>query len=152
MSVWNNLLDESARKSILVVDDEHMVRLSVVALVKHILGNGKADIHQADGVKAALAKLQAKRFDLVISDVSMKDGNGGDILEAHPKQPILFMTGHRDVKRVGKSTDVIHKPFDMGELDKALSRFLGEGVEDGVNKILEGEAIKSVVNLLLERT
>lgn len=83
---------------ILVVDDEEHIR----EIVCFDLEEFGAQTFQAGSGNQALKVLAKQPIDLVISDVSMPDGTGIDLLGAiHELSPIgisfLFMTGYADI-------------------------------------------------------
>ena len=117
---------------ILVVDDEPDVRELVEAL---LAGPGR-HIEGADGGRAALERLAAQPFDLVVSDLRMPEVDGVEIYRAIQRQPaprpaLLFMSGFTNAAEFVPflrevDTPVMGKPFDVPELRRAVARLLGE--------------------------
>jgi signal transduction histidine kinase/CheY-like chemotaxis protein len=58
--------------SILVVDDEGDVR----DLLRFVLESCGMEVHDAGGAREALAKVEARRFDLIVSDIGMPEEDG----------------------------------------------------------------------------
>lgn len=107
---------------VLVVDDDVLLRSSVAA----VLTDEGYEVELAgDGVDA-LAKIQARRPDVILLDVLMPRMNGKALLETlHSSAetagiPVLVMTAlhgfdsHRTIA-LG-ATDLVEKPFDVDEL------------------------------------
>ncbi|MGE0431845.1 MAG: sigma-54-dependent transcriptional regulator [Planctomycetota bacterium] len=102
--------------SILVVDDESNMR-HVLAVM---LSDGGHSVAEAGGVTAALREIESRRFDLVITDQRMPDGDGLSLLaacsEADPTLPVILLTAYAtidlavDAMRKG-AFDFITKPF-----------------------------------------
>jgi CheY-like chemotaxis protein len=82
-------------KRFLVIDDEDNIRQ---ALTGSLQTRFDAVVTQATSGNEAIALLKDNSFDLVISDVSMPDGTGLDVLkflmEINSKTPLIFFTGN----------------------------------------------------------
>jgi DNA-binding NtrC family response regulator len=116
--------------SVLVVDDDDAVGLSLSALLKQA-GHAPTWVSSAE---AALATLEKKPFDLVISDVRMPGRSGLDLLRAvrqrWPGVPVVIITAHGTVPMAVEAmrdgaADFMLKPFARDEVlfvvKKALS-------------------------------
>jgi DNA-binding response OmpR family regulator len=122
---------------ILLVDDDAALR---DALHRTLVGAGY-EVEDASGGTAALQAYQRQRYDLVITDIVMAEGEGLDAiralrkLDAHVK--IIAISGGG----AGKSADylalagwfgamrVLAKPFSGEELLAAAAAVLAEGPE-----------------------
>ena len=112
---------------ILVVDDDRSVRS---ALRLNLGRNGYAVTVASDGA-SALAAMEARDFDLVLTDVKMPGMSGHELLaavqERAPDLPVVMMTGHGAVEdavtamRAG-AADYIIKPVSRDELLVVLQR------------------------------
>jgi DNA-binding NtrC family response regulator len=115
------------QKRILVVDDDQaMLR----ALDKVLTGEG-ARVTTAAGVGPALQHLRCKTtpFDIVLTDLRMRDGGGWRILEAVreelPRVPVIVITAfsnprlQSDCRALGV-TAFLEKPLDTQQLLAAL--------------------------------
>lgn len=117
--------------SILIVDDEKDLR----EMMREVL--------QAEGHKVqvsargtdALRELQARRFDLLITDLGMSDMPGWEVAakakELLPKLPIVVITGWlTSAELLGDKKapidQIISKPFQIQDLLAAVNRLLGE--------------------------
>ena len=88
-------------KSILVIDDDHLVVKSLVRLLE----NEGYSVSGAESGNQALDLIRDNTFDLIISDIRMPDINGiqtsyniRDFLKKNKKQaiPVIFITGYSD--------------------------------------------------------
>jgi two-component system, cell cycle sensor histidine kinase and response regulator CckA len=114
-------------KMALVVDDQPII----LKIVSRILKNAGYDVLAGDSVaegKTHVASME-KPFDIVVTDVQLADGDGGEIATAVRNRwssvPILFMSGYTadvlsqwDVN-VGEA-NLIQKPFVPGDLLKRV--------------------------------
>jgi CheY-like chemotaxis protein len=117
---------------ILVVDDEPDVR----ELVELLLAAPDRHIEGADGGRAALERLAAHPYDLVVCDLRMPEVDGIQIYRAIQQRPaprpaLLFMSGFTNAAEFvpflrEAGTPVVAKPFDVPELRLAVTRLLGE--------------------------
>jgi len=113
--------------SILVVDDEEVVRRTLVDLLD-ILGHRAS---ASPSGREALARLQAgDTFDLVILDLNMHGLDGGETLERlrriRPHQRVLLATGYSDLRVADilkrfPDVQLLVKPFGIPELTRALA-------------------------------
>jgi DNA-binding NtrC family response regulator len=112
---------------VLVVDDESSMR-RVIGL---ILKQDGHEIAEAAGVVDAREALASSRFDVVLCDQKMKDGDGKQVLasvmDADPELPVVMITAHAtvelavEVMRLG-AFDFISKPFEAEAVRMVVSR------------------------------
>ena len=109
--------------SVLVVDDETTVRNYVGAALER---NGFT-VQLADSGAAALAFLEHQRYDLLLTDISMPEMTGLEVvLEAraiHPDISIVMMSGYFEGGIPADHT-FLQKPFTIAELVKAVKSSL----------------------------
>ncbi len=123
-------------ESILVVEDEKIVRVSLVDALK---AEGHTVLSVEDGNDAILA-LEDGQFSLVITDIRLPGAGGIEILRKSqsesPTTPVIMMTAYGKIKdaveamRIG-AFDYITKPFDLDEMLITVARALN------VHKITE---------------
>ncbi len=118
-------------RRILVVDDERSLREFLTILLED---EGFATRTAAD-VAEARAQLSEDRFDLVICDLKLPDGNGLEVLQwARSKgirTPFVVITAHTtpqhalEALRSG-AAEYLSKPFEVEELKLIVHKVLGE--------------------------
>jgi CheY-like chemotaxis protein len=118
------------KKSILIIDDEEVVRNSV----SQTLQKAGYTTATAASLLEATEKIQSGPYDLIICDVMIPHIGGLELvdrLKGDPKYkstPILLMTGmDRDIlNATALSADaVLTKPFDSGQLLEQVRNQLG---------------------------
>jgi two-component system chemotaxis response regulator CheY len=90
--------------SVLVVDDSSSTVSIIRSLLRHL---GIADVDDAANGAAALLKLRAKRYGLVISDWNMEPMSGYDLLRELRGDPALKRTPFIMVTAESKTENVI---------------------------------------------
>jgi CheY-like chemotaxis protein len=126
--------------SILIADDEE----NIVVLVQHWL---TAAAHSSVGVGSAteaFAAMRQQKFDLVITDVLMPDGDGLDLIRklksAQPSARILAISGGGkyvegdDCLKMARGLGahaVVMKPFSWVQLHAAMNQALAPIPEPG---------------------
>ena len=119
------------RKTILTVDDASTMR-KVVALA---LGSAGHEVVEAEDGVAALAVLQIRHVDLVITDVNMPRMDGIEftrqarLLPKFQRTPILLLTTESDATikargRAAGATGWIVKPFKQDQLLAVVAKVL----------------------------
>ncbi len=123
-------MSDTRRATILVVEDEALVRMMITDLVSEL---GYAVV-AADDAKSALAALEAgDDVDLLLTDIGLPDIDGWALAESarrlRPSLPVLFATGYAEDprKQLAPGMAVIVKPFDTERLAKALQRLIETG-------------------------
>jgi CheY-like chemotaxis protein len=115
------------QRRILVVDDEPLV----CDAVKLMLDFDGHDVETACSGKEALAKLEASRFDLVITDYEMPGMKGDELAAAikarDTKQPVVMITAYAELLQSSGNplTGVdwlISKPFLLENLREAIAK------------------------------
>jgi len=129
-------------RPILIVDDDAALRAT---LVEQLELDGEFVTVEAASIADANAKVKADsaRFEAIILDVSLPDGDGRDLCTKWRREgvkvPILILTGSDDEQDVVRgldsgANDYIAKPFRLGELLARLRAQLRifENSEDAV--------------------
>ena len=126
-----------AEKSILIVDDELLIR---DLLYDFFMGQGwKTSI--AENGQKALDTLEKQKIDLVLTDLRMPDMDGlvltSEMRSSFPDIPVVIMTAYPSVDTAVEAlryrvTDYITKPFNINRLYKTIKAQLeiGERTED----------------------
>ncbi len=117
---------------VLVAEDEGTAARHLCALLEQ---RGMSPECAGDGV-AALARLEAERYDLLITDLRMPGLDGLELTrrahEADPELVIIVTTAHATIDgtvqalRLG-ARDYLPKPFDAAHLDAVLGRSFAAG-------------------------
>ncbi len=132
----------TAERPILIIDDDATLR---EALVEQLQVDGEFAVAEAGTVSEAESMLTGKdsRFDAIILDVGLPDGDGRDLCASLRRQgkrmPIIMLTGSDDEADVVRgldagANDYIAKPFRLAELMARLRAQLRifENSEDAV--------------------
>ena len=108
--------NDAPRATVLVVDDEASIRESLSMILEY---EGYR-VAEADGGKAALARLADRIPDAVLLDIKMPEIDGLDLLTAFRERgydmPVVIITGHGDVSTAVEATrrgayDFLEKPL-----------------------------------------
>ena len=114
---------------ILVVDDDDVIRETLCELLA-----ADHSCQTAETAEEALAKLEAQRFDVVLTDISMPGLNGTELLqrvvENYPGTPVIIISGHSD-------QDHAQRLIDRGAFDFLLKPFRLEVVEESVRRAID---------------
>jgi CheY-like chemotaxis protein len=114
-----------AGRSILVVEDEMMVLMTIEGMLEDL---GCEDVTVAATIEQALALIAAQSFDVAMLDVNLNGTKSypvADALAAHAV-PFVFSTGYCDVGATSahKHRPVLNKPFQHEKLGATLSALL----------------------------
>ncbi|SFM53082.1 two component, sigma54 specific, transcriptional regulator, Fis family [Ectothiorhodospira mobilis] len=115
---------------ILVVDDEPDIR----SLVRDILEDEGYRVSVAGTVEEARIQRRRRRFDLVLLDIWMPDGDGIGLLKewleaGGQPSPVIMMSGHGTVESAVEATrlgayDFLEKPLSLAKLTLTVERAL----------------------------
>ncbi len=116
-------------KSILIVEDEKILRISLADALKE---EGYTVLAVPDGEEAILAIRQGA-FSLIITDIRLPGISGMEVLrqsmQIAPSAPVIVMTGYGNIKdavesmRIG-AFDYITKPFNLDEMFVTVNKAL----------------------------
>lgn len=113
----------SGSPRLLFVDDE----LAVQRAFTRSMHGVDIVVECAGGVTEAIVALQSREFDVVVTDMTMTDGTGLDVLQAMlvyaPNTARLVLSGDQDVADVVKGVPVdgiMTKPWDVKRLRKMV--------------------------------
>ncbi len=126
------------RGKILIIDDEPEVR---AVLREFLEAQGHTVVEAADG-PTGLARCEAERFDLVLTDLSMPRMSGLEvaaILKRRANLPVGLITGWGDqldpAELTAKSVDfVLAKPFQLGEVLQCVGGALASAEESSSSR------------------
>jgi two-component system response regulator HydG len=116
---------------VLVVDDQRNMRVTTAI----VLRQAGYDVAEAEGGAAALERIAAEPFDVVLTDLRMGDVDGLEVLrgalEISPSVQVIVMTAFGSIESAVEAVrrgayDYLSKPFQSEELrvrvEKALER------------------------------
>jgi two-component system response regulator AtoC len=115
------------RDKIIVIDDEPNIRKILVAL----LSREGYEVFSFDGFKSAIETLNTEDVSVVITDLSMPEHSGLDVLkyckEYTPDLPVILITAFGTIEAAvtalkNGAFDFVLKPFDLGELSRILQK------------------------------
>jgi two-component system response regulator PilR (NtrC family) len=118
----------------LIVDDEPDIR----ELLSITLGRMSLAVDAAGDYASAVKKLGGEKYDLVLTDMRLPDGDGLDLVEwiqAHrPGVPVAVITAHGNVEAAVRALklgafDFISKPLDLAALRRLITATLKLGEE-----------------------
>jgi PAS domain S-box-containing protein len=121
-----------AARTVLVVDDDYIVRSLTVAVLERL----GLSVHAAAGGKEAVALFRRHRgkIDCLITDLCMPDMDGWETLAAVRKiqadLPVILCSGYDETKAMSgyhpeRIQAFLHKPYLLDDLREVLSRVLG---------------------------
>ena len=115
--------------SVLIVDDEKNIRLTVSATLKSM----KCQIDAAINGEEALAKIAQKEYDVILLDIKMPGMDGMTVLERirtiAPNVSVMMITAHGTVANAVEAmksgaVDFLQKPFTPDEIRQAVALVL----------------------------
>jgi len=133
--------------TLLLVDDDRLLLDSMTTWLRE----QGYDVLPASGREAAIRELAGRRFDLVLADIRLADGDGFEILahcrERYPQTTVVLLTGYATVEtgiealRAG-AFDLITKPLIDEELSMSIDRALAQR-----EVIAENQKLKAQLDL-----
>ncbi|HVT89466.1 MAG TPA: sigma-54 dependent transcriptional regulator [Tepidisphaeraceae bacterium] len=132
---------------ILIVDDQDMIRDSLATT----LAREGHEVTAANDGPAAITRLEAGRFDLLITDLKMPKMTGIELLaearRLRPDMPVVMMTAFATVQTAVEAMHAgayhyIQKPFDADEVKILVDRALEHS-----RLRLENQALRSMADI-----
>jgi len=129
---------EPSKYTILVVDDEELLRNLIVTFLSKL---GHSCVTAIDGVDA-LDKMKGNKIAAVVTDVKMPNMDGitltSKISMQYPELPIMVMTAFEEEDTAGLAVcagarDFIRKPFSLNEFSVRLHKMIG--YSDGFRRL-----------------
>lgn len=114
--------------SVIIVDDELFVRKGLIEMIDWESSGFKV-IDESDNGEDALAIIQAKKPDLVVTDIRMPVLDGLELIEAASKLQLetefVIISGHNDFRYAQQAVrfgvqDYVLKPIDPDDIQQAL--------------------------------
>ncbi|NWG04596.1 MAG: response regulator [Syntrophaceae bacterium] len=126
-----NLKTEHSKYTILVVDDEQLIRDLIASFLAKL---GHTCITATDGVDA-LNQLKEKKVDAVITDIKMPNMDGimltGELSSQYSDLPVMVMTAFDEEYSAGIAISIgarefIKKPFSLDEFAIRLHKMIND--------------------------
>ncbi len=116
---------EMSPLSVLLVDDEELVREGTAAMLRE-LGH---EVTEAHGGAEALARMaRSDCFDIVITDYKMPRMDGAELAlrlrETRPAMPVLLITGYTGLTEDAPGLPALPKPFRQHDLARAIAQLV----------------------------
>jgi two-component system alkaline phosphatase synthesis response regulator PhoP len=134
---------ESSKFTILVVDDEELLRKFIVTFLSQL---GYSSVTAIDGVDA-LEKMKGNKIDAVITDIKMPRMDGiiltKEISAQYPGVPVMVMTAFDEEYSAGTAISLgarefIKKPFSPDEFAIRLTKMIGDS--ETMKRVKNGKA------------
>jgi DNA-binding NarL/FixJ family response regulator len=127
--------DNSSNFRILIVDDHPAIRTGVSILLK----SRNIDVAaEADSWTEALAILEQDQFDIVLLDLTLKDGSGLNLLPELESRNIYVL-----VYTMHESSDLIKKALDQGALGYVSKQEETDILFEAIDKVANGKRFLS---------
>jgi len=116
--------------TLLIVDDDSLIRDTL-----HELFSEKHACHTADRAEQALAYLDIETYDAVLTDISMPQLSGRELLKhiqaKHPATPVIVISGLADEADARALIDMgafayFAKPFKLEDIEEAVERAIAQ--------------------------
>lgn len=140
-------LMELAGVSVLIVDDEVLLRKQIAAQLERL----GADVSQAGDLGTARSFADSLSFDFVLLDLNLPDGRGTELLKANAfgsTTAVIVMTAEAEVNtavealRLG-AADFLAKPFEPAELPLVFRRVRRSRQTDRVEQHRRSEVARN---------
>jgi PAS domain S-box-containing protein len=122
----------------LLVEDNPEVAEASAALLEQL----GYEVHAAGDAQAALEAAEARKFDLVVSDIVMAGAMDGldlarAIRERHPDVPVILVTGYSDPASLADPEfAVLRKPYQLADLSRAAAKVIAESRQPPPNNLV----------------
>ena len=116
-------------KNILIIDDDY----SLMRVLVKALSNKDFSIDTSRSISEAWLKVTKKKFDLIITDVMLPDGDGLELVEKvtkiHTESKIIVISAKNNLLTAIKSSklgvfDYLPKPIDLNDLTISVNKSL----------------------------
>ena len=138
---------QKEKRTLLLVDDDP----SLLRVLEHQLSQAGFEVQAVDSVKTAQQQLDARQFDVVVSDLSLPDGSGLDLLQSvrqmGPSTVFVIITAYGTVENALEACrqgadDYVTKPFSREQLMFTIEKALRTRMLEKENVHLRSELIK----------
>ena len=130
----------SKRPSILIVDDEESIRVSL----KILFEKENYNVEIAKNASMAIKKLKTTIFNIILTDIMMQGKTGIDLLKIlkkdYPNIAVLLMTGYASI-------DTAMESVSLGAMDYLVKPIRKETLLFSIKRCLELKKKKKIENL-----
>ena len=118
-------MQQQEKKSILIVDDEEIIREFLYEVL-----NENFEISIACDGQEAIEKLKKRKFDLIITDLKMPRVSGEEVVkyarQSDPDSKVIVISGYSSLYTVSQSVNsgacaFLSKPFSIKELVQTVN-------------------------------
>lgn len=122
-------MDDTARKSVLVVDDEEIIRSFLYEVLSE-----EYDVSLACDGDEAIDEIRKNKFDLIITDLKMPRVSGEEVVkfacDNDPRSKVIVISGFSSLYTVSQSINngacaFLSKPFSIKELMQTVVNAVG---------------------------
>ncbi|VVT15462.1 sigma-54-dependent transcriptional regulator [Erythrobacter sp. EC-HK427] len=149
-------------RTALLVEDDSAIATVIVAGLEH----EGFTVEVCDSVAGRDAALAARRFDVMLTDVMLRDGDGieslGEVRAAYPAMPVIIISAQNTLDTAVRASnnqafEYFPKPFDLDELVRAACQAAerssgtasaGEAMPDGLPLIGRSAAMQDVYRMI----
>lgn len=122
-------MDEPLRRSVLVVDDEEIIRSFLFEVLSE-----EYEVSLACDGDEAIDRIRKKRYDLIITDLKMPRVSGEEVVkfacDNDPNSKVIVISGFSSLYTVSQSINngacaFLSKPFSIKELMQTVVNAIG---------------------------
>ncbi len=122
-------MDETSRKSVLIVDDEEIIRSFLFEVLSE-----EYDVSLACDGDEAIEEIRKKKYDLIITDLKMPRVSGEEVVkfacDNDPNSKVIVISGFSSLYTVSQSINngacaFLSKPFSIKELMQTVTNAMG---------------------------
>ena len=137
-------MENVATKSVLVVDDEQVMREFLADVLEDF------SVEKAADGDEAIEKLRQRKFDLIITDMKMPRVSGEEVVkfakETYPDSKIIVISGYSSLFSVSNALGYgvcafLSKPFTIKQIRSEVEKSLELGENKGTNGMGLGNGI-----------
>ena len=137
-------------EKILLVDDNQPIR----RMIKRLFADKKYLFHEAETLKGAVGHLEKDKYDLIITDLKLPDGEGIELLKQRNandmESEIIIITAYGDVETAVKAMkdgafDFIIKPLNIDEFEIKVEKAL-----EKVALTQDNERLRETINIMAD--
>jgi two-component system catabolic regulation response regulator CreB len=105
-------------QKILLIEDDNTIR----SILSYALSQKGYEVLDCMFIRDAAALVAVERFDLIISDIGLPDGNGLDFCSRQQKIPFVIMSGQErsEMAKANGARAYVEKPFRVNDILAAI--------------------------------